>query len=79
MYKVYGLVDCNYCKNATLALQAKALSYAYFSLDKDEQLLEYFKKEYSWATVPIIVFVEDDAEETFIGGYDNLIEHLTNV
>ena len=76
MYKIYGLSDCNYCKNATVLLQARGLSYAYFALDNNEQVLSEIKQENNWRTVPMIFFTADDGNEHFVGGYDNLVESL---
>ena len=75
MYKVYGIIECNYCKNATALLQSKGMSYSYISLDNDEETLSSIKAEYNWRTVPLILKHSSDCDE-FIGGYDNLREHL---
>ena len=75
MYKVYGIVECNYCKNATALLQSKGKSYVYRALDDDEGTLSELKDKYNWRTVPLIL-KEGSSDDLFIGGYDNLREHL---
>ena len=78
MYKVYGLINCNYCKNATLLLQANGLTYVYFSLDKSEDMLNEIKQKHNWRTVPLVILDGQDGEQ-FIGGYDDLRKHIQSL
>ena len=89
MFKVYGTTTCGFCKRATALLQERGYSYSYQSLDNEPELLQGLKEKYGWRTVPMIIFIEfteeigwswgdKDGEETFIGGYTDLIEFLKN-
>ena len=75
MYIIYGLKTCGFCSKAVQLLQKKSVHFSYYPLDDQKGILEYMKKCYKHKTVPMAVF-SVDGEETFIGGYDDLVEHF---
>lgn len=75
MYAVYGLKTCGFCAKAVSFLQKKAAQFNYFPLDKQEGIMNYMKECYDHKTVPMIVY-SVNGEETFIGGYDDLVKHF---
>jgi len=78
-YHLYARGSCPYCVKAIKLLEDGGYSYTLTLLDKNKSHLAHLKTKHDWRTVPIILeHDEDNYEEfNFIGGYTDLLEHLT--
>jgi len=74
-YKMWVLSECSFCQKASTFFLENNLSHEVVVLDRNQELLNEIKKKYNWETVPIIV-KQSEENETFIGGYTDLIAHL---
>ena len=70
--------ECYYSIMAKAELITQEYNFQYISMDHSPQLLNFYKSNYSWETVPIICLrdVSDPSFEEFIGGYTDLIKWL---
>ena len=70
--------ECYYSIMAKAELITQEYSFQYVSMDHSPELLNFFKSNYSWGTVPIISLRDTNAPdfEEFIGGYTDLIKWL---
>ena len=79
MYRVFGYSDCGFCTRATKLLQERGLMFTYWPLEQDEGMKNVLQENHSWKTVPMIIYFDIDShEETFIGGYTDLVEYLND-
>lgn len=70
MIKIYGTPSCSYCVKAKAFLDARNISYRYYSIGEDiskSEVLEIIPE--NWKTVPAIF-----NENKFIGGLDQLVQ-----
>ena len=77
-YILFIKETCPYCVKAVDILKEKELDYSVVKFnDTDAQLdlLEEVKTAYDWATVPM-VFRKEGNQNEFIGGCDDLFQHL---
>ena len=75
MYNIYGLKWCVFCLRAVVFLQERGVAFYYSPMDEQSNTLNYMKETFDHKTVPLIT-LEEDGEETLIGGYDDLVEHF---
>ena len=75
MYRIYGLKWCIFCLRAINFMQEKGLEFHYYPMDDQDNVLNEIKNTFNHKTVPLIT-CNIDGNETFIGGYDDLIKHL---
>jgi|9_EtaG_2_1085328.scaffolds.fasta_scaffold02550_6 glutaredoxin len=70
--------ECYYSIMAKAKLITEEYDFQYICMDHSPQLLNFFKSNYSWQTVPIISLrdTENPDFEEFIGGYSDLIKWL---
>ena len=74
--------SCEYCQEAIELLKLKELNFVYTDMEHAPQILEVTKVASGHSTVPMVweVSVGEDiqspANNTFIGGYDDLKKHL---
>ncbi len=63
---------------AKAELITQEYDFQYICMDHSPQLLNFFKSNYSWDTVPVISLrdTNDPSFEEFIGGYSDLIKWL---
>tara|TARA_R110000824_G_scaffold45909_2_gene132439 strand:- start:1064 stop:1297 length:234 start_codon:yes stop_codon:yes gene_type:complete len=63
---------------AKAELITQEYDFQYISMDHSPELLNFFKSNYSWKTVPMISLrdIYDSSFEEFIGGYTDLIKWL---
>lgn len=63
---------------AKAELITREYDFQYISMDHSPELLNLYKSNYSWRTVPIISLRDTDNSsfEEFIGGYSDLIKWL---
>lgn len=78
-YVVYGISDCPACLRACADLMAlvPAIEYVFVNCDFSKNYRDNLrsKDKFNWPTFPIVVKLLRD-EETLVGGYDELKEHL---
>ena len=70
--------ECYYSIMAKAELITEEYSFQYICMDHSPELLNFFKSNYSWQTVPVICLrdTSNPSFEEFIGGYSDLIEWL---
>ena len=70
--------ECYYSIMAKADLITEEYDFQYICMDHSPKLLNFFKSNYSWQTVPIICLRDtgDPSFEEFIGGHSDLIEWL---
>ena len=63
---------------AKAELITQGYKFQYISMDHSPGLLNFFKSNYSWETVPIVSLrdTHNPSFEEFIGGYSDLIKWL---
>jgi glutaredoxin len=71
-YLLYVTGHCPWCVKAINLLNESGLEYAVILLDQALEYRRHLKKRYSWDTVPIVIEVDINGEETLIGGYTDL-------
>lgn len=73
MIDIYGTKDCPACKTAVKLCEMNSVEYKYYDLMEDPTLMDALLVAIgSFRTVPQIF---DD--EKHIGGYEDLVSHLT--
>ena len=70
--------ECYYSIMAKAEMITQEFDFQYICMDHSPELLNYFKSNYSWRTVPIISLKDtsDPDYEEFIGGYSDFIKWL---
>jgi len=77
-YFVYGRNSCVFCVMACDYLSAQKKEYIFFDHFDDDNFLEELKTFYSSKTVPVILENDLDSGMTKqVGGYTDLLEHMT--
>ena len=76
MYKLIVKVDCPFCKKAVNLLTQKKIPFIVVAADKGDGFLQEQKNHYNWQTVPIVVAIDENDNETVVGGYTELNERL---
>ena len=71
IYFVYGITDCPACLRACALLMERDIEYVFVETDFSQSHRTALKKEFGWATFPMIVRAERE-DEQFIGGYEDL-------
>lgn len=71
-YQVFAKTDCPFCKKAVNLLEKQNVKFSVTILDKDLELLDVIKNNYTHKTVPIVIAFVTDAEHMLIGGYSDL-------
>jgi glutaredoxin len=74
-YYLWVKSNCPFCVEAQKVLLENIKSHTVHIMDDELEELENVKKLHNHSTVPIIVLQEDD-EETFIGGCSELKKRL---
>lgn len=77
MYKLIIKVDCPFCKKAVNLLTQKKIPFIVVAADKGDQFLQEQKSNYNWPTVPIVVAIDENNNETVIGGFTELNERIS--
>ena len=78
-YRIVAWKTCPWCIKAQELLDSQNLTYEIEYCERDTQALKEEKEKNNWRTVPMITAVEYSdvgVQETFIGGYDNLVRLL---
>jgi glutaredoxin len=71
IYLIYGITDCPACLRAQAKLMEKNIEYVFIETDFSKTYRAALRADFEWSTFPMIVKVSE-AEEEFIGGYDDL-------
>ena len=77
MYYIVGRQSCPYCVKAKDLLAENSLKYKFRDLEENRALLMEFAKKFSWDTVPMVFKFSASGEPTFLGGYSDLVTHLS--
>lgn len=77
MYKVIIKVDCPYCKKAVNLLSQKKIPFIVVAADNSDNFLQEQKNHYNWQTIPIVIALDENNNETLVGGFTELNERLT--
>lgn len=75
-YSLWVKSGCPFCLEAQKELLENIKSHTVYIMDEKQEELKEVQKLWNHSTVPVIVLHEGD-EETFIGGYTELKEHLS--
>ena len=78
MFKLIIKVDCPFCKKAVALLTEKQIPFIVIVADKGDNFLQEQKTRYNWPTVPIVISVDENNNETVIGGFTELKERLNH-
>lgn len=76
---IHAKADCEFCVEAIKYLNKLEFQYVLSFYDRSPYVLEVFKKKWNHDTVPIIIEYKQVGEPTLIGGYDDLVEYLTDL
>ena len=68
--------DCPWCEKAQSLLGENNYRYDVDVMDKEPELLLEIKKSLGFKTVPMIWEIDYLGSRTFVGGYDDLVQHL---
>jgi glutaredoxin len=77
MYKLIIKVDCPFCKKAVNLLTQNKIPFIVVAADKGDQFLQEQKSNYNWPTVPIVIAIDENNNETVIGGFTELNERIS--
>lgn len=75
---VHGRDSCPFCVKAVGLLEQKNINYIFSPISGEYETM--VKEQYNWKTVPIVIerCLVDGADESLIGGYDDLTVYLAN-
>ncbi len=77
-YHVYAKARCPWCAKAINLLHEMGYEFVLTLVDSSEEFYHVVKKKYEWQTVPMVVEVDINGEETFIGGYSDMEEYFAD-
>lgn len=75
-YYIVGRDSCPWCVKAKDLLDDVGAECIFRDLGTEQQLMMEYTKKYNWDTVPMVFHFDSDGNHSFVGGYDNLINHL---
>jgi len=76
-FKIICWAECPYCIAAKHALIDRSEDFEYCSIDHSLGLLNMYKSNYDYETVPMIIKIDTSTgQEQFIGGYTDLIKYF---
>jgi len=76
---VHAKSDCEYCADAVRLLNKLGFQYVLSFYDRAPYVLEAYKKSWDHNTVPVIIEYKQVGEPSLVGGYDDLVEYLTDL
>ena len=75
-YVLFSRPSCPFCVKAQDLLDEVSAEYRVVNFEADNNdVLDQIKDAYDWKTVPM-VFVKNDRNIVFVGGYDDLVLFL---
>ncbi len=78
IYKVYGITDCPSCLRAAADLMEADKEYVVITADFSKSYRKLIRDELKWPTFPIVV-LQEDKNNTIIGGLEQLRDHLDRI
>lgn len=78
IYLVYGITDCPSCLRAEADLMEADKEYVVVTGDFSKTYRKLIREQLNWPTFPIIV-LQDDNNNTLIGGLEALRDHLDRI
>ena len=75
-YMIYGISDCPSCLRAQALLMEQDREYVVIEGDFSKTYRRDIRAQLNWTTFPIVVLVEQQ-KNTVIGGYEELVAHLS--
>ncbi len=75
IYLIYGITDCPSCLRAEADLMEADKEYVVISADFSKSYRKLIREQLKWPTFPIVVLQEDN-NNTIIGGLEQLRVHL---
>ncbi len=78
LYYIVGRTSCPYCVKAKEYLASKSLEFHFRDLEDDRSTLMEYVKKYEWETVPMIFKFSPERDPEFLGGYNDMINHVEN-
>lgn len=78
MYVVYGAEWCNYCKIAKAYLEDRGINFDYVDVDEKQFEFQEIIDTYQVRTLPQIFEVGEDNLWIHIGGYEDLVSHVSS-
>lgn len=75
IFYLFTIPDCNYCQKAIQLLEDRELDYHVQEEHPESHTFMTIKEQHKWTTAPMI-FEMDGQNETFIGGYTDLVNFL---
>ena len=86
-YLIIGRESCPFCLKAKELLDKKKLEFVFVDFEKSRAVLEQMKTMTGFETVPIIWQTTSKSQgqfmpgmnQVFIGGYDDLVLHLSKL
>tara|TARA_R100000008_G_C3445457_1_gene96631 strand:+ start:245 stop:547 length:303 start_codon:yes stop_codon:yes gene_type:complete len=76
-YKLYIRESCPYCQRAVEFLVKNGIQHTLI-IDNDGGIIKEAKNNYNWPTVPIVIEVDKDQNETLVGGYTDMRKYFKN-
>mgnify|MGYP001410415986 FL=1 len=78
IYLIYGITDCPSCLRAEADLMEADKEYVVISADFSKSYRKLIREQLKWPTFPIVVLQEDN-NNTIIGGLEQLRDHLDRI
>ncbi len=78
IYLVYGITDCPSCLRAEADLMEADKEYVVVTADFSKTYRKLIREQLKWPTFPIVVLQEDN-NNTIIGGLEQLRDHLDRI
>ena len=78
IYLVYGITDCPSCLRVCADLMDDDREYVFINCDFSKSYRDSIRDELNWPTFPIVILKKDE-ETTFIGGSEQLKEHMQSL
>jgi len=78
IYLIYGITDCPSCLRAEADLMEADKEYVVITADFSKNYRKLIREQLKWPTFPIVVLQEDN-NNTIIGGLEQLRDHLDRI
>lgn len=78
-YHVYAKATCPWCVEAINLLHETGNEFVLTLVENSAEFYHGVKKRYDHQTVPMVVEIDINGKENFIGGYTDLKEYFTDI
>ena len=75
-YIIYARSNCAFCKKLLGFMKENEQKFIYILMHNMDENLQKIMSKYNWRTVPLVIEVEENGDERFIGGCDDTIKLL---